>query len=154
MSVMARSACVVTTICVAVSAFAHISNPDDQIAPKPTEVPGPSRTDQQTDVLGGSCDDEQHWSRWNEIRNAEKAGQLDRVIELEKEAVRAACNNEYRWYGLVNALLKAHRRPEASRILDQMDTRGFEVNPTFIDPAFPEVAKFLGTKEFEASRLG
>jgi pentatricopeptide repeat protein len=149
-----KSARLVMTICLAVSAVAQISNPRYPIAPKLTEVPGSAGTDQTPDVLDGPCEENLHWSRLDEISAAEKAGEWDRVVVLQKEGVRAACFSEYTWYGLVNALLKANRRPEASRVLDEMDARGFEINPTFIDPAFSEVSKFLGSKEFEASRLG
>lgn len=104
--------------------------------------------------LGGPCQDKPSWSGWKEIGDAEKAGEWGRAVALRKQAVRAGCNIQYRWYGLVNALVKAHRQPEASSILQQMDSRGFEVNPALIDAEFPEVVKFTGSKEFGASPLG
>jgi hypothetical protein len=73
---------------------------------------------------------------------------------LEKEAVRAACNNEYRWEGLVNALLSAHRSAEASSVLQEMDARGFDLNPALLGDYFPEIVNFMESKEFGASPLG
>jgi hypothetical protein len=35
-----------------------------------------------------------------------------------------------------------------------MDSRGFEVNPALVNPDFPEVVKFMSSKEFETSPLG
>lgn len=104
--------------------------------------------------LGGPCQDQPSWNGWKEIRDAEKAGEWDRAVALQKQAVRAGCNIQYRWYGLVNALVKAHRLPEASGILQQMDSRGLEVNPALIEAQFPEVVKFMRSKEFGASPLG
>jgi hypothetical protein len=88
------------------------------------------------------------------IENAESAGEWDRAVVLEKEEVRAACNNEYRWYRLVNALLGAHRSAEASSVLQEMDARGFDVNLPLLGEDFPEIVKFIESKEFGPSPLG
>ncbi len=117
-------------------------------------LPRSAWTAQRHYDLGGPCENQPRWNGWKEIRNAEKAGEWDRAVALQKEAVRAGCGIQYRWYGLVNALVKAHRPAEASGILQQMDSRGFEINPAFIDTEFPEVAKFMESKEFDASPLG
>jgi len=113
-----------------------------------------ARTGQQNYDLGGSCQDQPSWNGWKEIRDAEKDGEWDRAVALRKEAVRAECSIQYRWYGLVTALLKARRPAEASSILEQMDSRGFEVNPALIDSGFPEVVRFMESKEFDDSPLG
>ncbi len=113
----------------------------------------PAAVEQHYD-LGGPCENRPSWNGWKEIREAEKAGEWDRAVALIKQAVRAACRNQYRWFGLVNALLKAHRSAEALSILQEMDSRGFEINPAFRDTELAEIAQFMESKEFKASPLG
>ena len=104
--------------------------------------------------LGGPCEDQPKWNRWKEIREAEKAGEWDRAVALRKQAVRAACRIQYRWFGLVNALLKAHHSAEAVNILQEMDSRGFEINPASMDTQFAEIVQFMESNEFKASPVG
>ena len=73
---------------------------------------------------------------------------------LAKQHVRGGCNIEYRWDGLVNALLSAHRSAEASSVLQEMDARGFDLNPALLGDYFPEIVNFMESKEFGASSLG
>jgi hypothetical protein len=89
-----------------------------------------------------------------EIQDAERAREWDRAVVLAKEEVRAGCKNEYRWEELINALLSAHRSAEASRALEEMDARGFDLNPAALGEYFPEIVKFMESKEFGASPLG
>lgn len=114
----------------------------------------PASADQKHYNLGGPCVDQPRWSGWKELRGAEQAGEWNRAVALEKDAVRAGCDIQYRWYGLVNALLRAHRTAEASAVLQEMDARGFDVNPDFLDVQFPGIVKFMESKEFGVSPLG
>jgi hypothetical protein len=88
------------------------------------------------------------------MREAEKAGAWDRAVALRKEEVRSGCSNQYRWFELVNTLIEALRTPKATRVLQEMDLRDFEVNPALPDEEFPRISKFMGSREFEASPLG
>src|SRR5215469_10551733 len=94
-------------------------------------LPHPARSGQERYDLGGPCLDQFNPGS-KEMYDAEKTGQWDPVVVLEKEFVRASCGNSYRWYELVNTLLKAGRNEEATRVLQEMDTRGFEVNPRLV----------------------
>ena len=89
-----------------------------------------------------------------EIQDAERAGEWDRAVVLAKEVVRDGCNIEFRWDGLVNALLSAHRSAEASSVLQEMDARGFDLNLAVLGEDFPEIVNFVESKEFGASTLG
>ena len=113
----------------------------------------PAATGQEHYDLGGPCEDQPTWPG-KEIQDAESAHEWDRVVMLEKEKVRGGCNVPYRWQGLVNALLSAHRSAEASRALEEMDTRGFDLNPALLGDDFPEIVNFMESKEFDASPLG
>jgi hypothetical protein len=73
---------------------------------------------------------------------------------LAKEDVRAGCKSEYRWEELVNALLSADRSAEASRVLQEMGARGFDLNLAVLGEEFPEIVKFIKSKEFGAFPLG
>jgi hypothetical protein len=103
--------------------------------------------------LGGPCKD-QPLMNLREINDARKGGAWDRVIELEKLQVRAGCRIEYRWHELVNALIEAPRQSEAAQVLQEMDSRGFDVNPSIIGRDHPEVERFMEGPEFKASPVG
>jgi pentatricopeptide repeat protein len=113
----------------------------------------PASTGQERYDLGGPCKDQSSLIVYG-IENAERAGEWDRAVVLEKEEVRAGCNIEFRWDGLVNALLRAHRSAEASSVLQEMDARGFDLNPAVLGEFFPEIVNFMESKEFGASPLG
>lgn len=113
----------------------------------------PASTGQERYDLGGPCKDQPSMRWLKEIQDAERAGEWDRAVVLEKEAVRDGCNIPYRWYGLVNALLSAHRSAEASSVLQEMDARGFDLNLAVLGEYFPEIVKFMESKEFGASTL-
>jgi hypothetical protein len=86
--------------------------------------------------LGGACEDGVDLVQginMPKIRDAEKSGQWDKVIEYEKLSVRGGCSNQFRWGELVESLLKAHREADAMHALQEMDSRGFELNPSTID---------------------
>jgi hypothetical protein len=115
----------------------------------------PAWIGQQHYELVGPCEDQPSWNEWKEIRDAEAAGDWDRAVALRKESVKAGCSIQYRRYSLVKTLLRTHRPAEASSILQQMDSRGLEVNPALmIDAEFPEIGQFMESKEFAASPLG
>lgn len=113
----------------------------------------PAATGQERYDLGGPCKDQPSW-RIKETEDAERAREWDRAVLLEKETVRGGCNISYRWYRLVNALLSAHRSAEASSALEEMDSRGFDVELAFLGEDFPEIVKFIESKEFGTSPLG
>lgn len=104
--------------------------------------------------LGGPCHNQPPLNDWRQIKDAEESGDWDRVVALEKQAVRAACDNESAWWSLGNALVRAGRPAEASRLLWEMDARRFDVNSEFVKAYFPEIVKFMDSREFMASPLG
>src|SRR5438105_6700696 len=106
----------------------------------------PASTGQERYDLGGPCVDQPSWPE-KEIHDAERAREWERVVVLEKETVRGGCNIPYRWYRLVNALLSAHRSAEASSVLQEMDARGFDVELAVLGEYFPEIVKFIESKE-------
>lgn len=91
-------------------------------------VPRSEAPAQQSFSLGGPCVD-YPYSGQREIEDAKKNGSWDQLIELEKRNVRSGCAIESRWYDLVTALLKAHRDTEAVQVLQEMDSRGLDLNP-------------------------
>jgi hypothetical protein len=105
--------------------------------------------------LGGACQDRPYFIPGN-MDQAEKTAAWDRAIDLRKEYVRASCGNEFRWYQVVKTLLLAHRPEDALCTLQEMDARGFEINPSLavIEEFFPEVKAFLSTQSFKSSPLG
>jgi hypothetical protein len=113
----------------------------------------PASPGQEHYDLSGPCKN-QPSSLVYKIEDAEKAREWDRAVVLAKEDVRAGCNIEFRWDGLVNALLGAHRSAEASSVLQEMDARGFDLNLAVLGEFFPEIASFMESKEFGASPLG
>jgi hypothetical protein len=113
----------------------------------------PASTGQERYDLGGPCKN-QPSSLVYEVQDAEKAREWDRAVVLAKEDVRGGCNIEFRWDGLVNALLSAHRSVEASSVLQEMDARGFDLDLAVLGEYFPEIVKFIESKEFGASPLG
>lgn len=113
----------------------------------------PAASVQQRYDLGGPCEEQSGWNKWGELGAAERARDWDHVVALQREVVRAGCNNEYGWYGLVDALLKARRPEEASSVLQEMDARGFDINPALIEDTFPQIVGFMRSKEFTASAL-
>jgi hypothetical protein len=115
----------------------------------------PASTGQERYDLGGPCEDQPNFRVSKELKDAESAHEWDRAVVLTKEDVRAGgCNIPYRWDELVNALLSAHRSAEASRVLQEMDARGFDVELAVLGEYFPEIVKFIESKEFGASPLG
>ena len=111
----------------------------------------PAATGQERYDLGGQCSDQPNWPGWRQMQDAEQAREWDRAVVLAKEEVRAGCGSEFRWEGLVNTLLSAHRSAEASSVLQEMDARGFELNPALLGDGFPEIVNFMESKEFGVS---
>jgi hypothetical protein len=107
--------------------------------------------------LGGACKDGVDLAQginMQKIRDAEKSGSWDKVIEYEKLSVRGGCSNQFRWDELVESLLKAHREADALHALQEMDSRGFELNPSTIDEGHKELKKFMEAPVFKASSVG
>lgn len=109
---------------------------------------------QQRYDLGGPCSAVVYQGTLPQIWEAKRSGSWDRVIELEKLNVRAGCSIEYRWRELVNALLEAHRQTEALEALQEMDSRGFDLNPSMIDREHDELKNFMEAPLFRASPIG
>ena len=115
----------------------------------------PASTGQERYDLGGPCEDQPNFRVSKELQDAESAHEWDRAVVLTKEDIRAGgCNIPYRWYRLVKALLSAHRSAEASSVLQEMDARGFDLDLELLGEYFPEIVKFIESKEFGASPLG
>ena len=104
--------------------------------------------------LGGPCKDVAGPGVLPKIWEAKKSGSWDRVIELEKASVRDGCSIEYRWHELVSALVEAHRQTEAVQVLQEMDSRDFELNPSIIGRMHPDVEKFMEGPVFQQSPVG
>ena len=105
--------------------------------------------------LGGPCADAVPGpgSKFREIVDAEKRADWNLVVELEKASVREACGMEFRWQQLGTALAKANRAAEAVRLLEEMEARGFELNPS---PGMlsPELLALMGTPAFQTTPAG
>ncbi|MBV9761276.1 MAG: hypothetical protein JO340_11990 [Acidobacteriaceae bacterium] len=106
------------------------------------------------EVIGGPCQDDRGWIGSKQMREAERSHDWDRLIDLRKQEVRTGCGIAYRWYELADTLLQAGRPKEALRVLQAMDARGFEINPSREASNFPRIERFLTTPLFEASPLG
>jgi pentatricopeptide repeat protein len=104
--------------------------------------------------LGGPCVDAAGPLPMAKAAEAKKRGAWSEVIELQKASVRASCRNEYRWHELVSALLAAGRRSEAVRVLQEMDARGFDLNPGVIGRMHADVGEFMATPLFRGSAAG
>jgi len=109
---------------------------------------------QQQFDLGGACSAAVSPGPFSQLREAKKGGNWDRVIEVAKQNVREGCGVEYRWGELVNALLEAHRPAEALQALQEMDSRGFDLNPSAIDSGQEELKAFMEAPLFKASPVG
>jgi len=104
--------------------------------------------------LGGPCEDAADLRAFSQLRDAKKTGAWDRAVELAKLNVRGGCAIEYRWRELATTLLEAHRQPEALRVLQEMESRGFDLNPSRIGREHDELTKFMGTPLFIATPIG
>jgi hypothetical protein len=107
---------------------------------------------QDVAVLGGPCQTNRAavFDTWK----AKKDRDWPRAVELERAAVRAGCDIAYRWEELADLLVQANRRAEAVQALEEMDKRGFEVNPSFIEGGRPKLAAFMATPMFRRSGIG
>src|SRR5690242_3852401 len=98
--------------------------------------------------LGGPCIDDPRSPAVGQLLRAEKAGSWDQAAAFAKQSVRTACGIQYRWHSLVNALVRAHREPEAAMVLAEMDARGFDLSPSAFGPEHDAVRKFMEKPEF------
>jgi hypothetical protein len=107
--------------------------------------------------LGGDCEDGVDLAQGvtpRTIRDAEKSGSWNKLIEYEKLFVRGGCSIQYRWDDLVESLLKAHRGADALQVLQEMDSREFELNPSAIGESHKKLKNFMETPEFKRSSVG
>ena len=104
--------------------------------------------------LGGPCAPVQGPGVFAQLLAARKSGDWNRIIELQKQSVREGCRIQYRWEELALTLIDAHREPDAVKVLEEMDTRGFEVNPSAIERSHPELVKFMDRPVFRSSPIG
>ncbi len=110
--------------------------------------------------LGGICFPESGGGPFAEIARAEKSGDRDRVIELNKLSVRGMCDNAYRWEHLVRALVAGKREAEATRVVEEMDERGFDLRPIVFGQSGPlgaedpAMVRFVAGAPFRESAIG
>ncbi|HKD09392.1 MAG TPA: hypothetical protein VKB79_26035 [Bryobacteraceae bacterium] len=111
--------------------------------------------------LGGPCSptmNAEDRGIYREMAQARKSQSWDRLIELEKRFVRGGCAIEYRWQELANVFIEAGRQPEAIQVLEEMDSRGFDLsfslNPPRVGDEHKELRKFMGTPAFLATSVG
>lgn len=105
--------------------------------------PGIGGADDAQYDLGGPCSDSRTPGAVLQIRTAERAGEWDRVVDLEKQNVRGGCGIANRWFGLANALVQAHHENEAIRVLAEMDSRGFDLSPSQIGAEHQALRQFM-----------
>ncbi|HWE48623.1 MAG TPA: hypothetical protein VG273_02475 [Bryobacteraceae bacterium] len=91
---------------------------------------------------------------FGEIRAAEQSADWEKLVEIQKRNVRAACNSEYPWDQLLFALVKAHRTSDAVLALEDMDSRNIELNPSTLGATHPEIKGLLDTPAFKATPAG
>ena len=102
---------------------------------------------------------------YKEIAEARKSQSWDRLIELEKRGVRGGCTIEYRWRELANVFVEAGRQTDAIRVLEEMDTRGFDLSfglnhspfdeqHTPIDDRHRDLEQFMQMPAFRATSIG
>jgi len=105
--------------------------------------------------LGGPCTNENIVPRtyFADIRTAQEKGDWKRLVDLEVLSVRSGCANEFRWKQLARALVLADRAADAIHVLEDMDERGFKLNPS---PGMlpPEVVKVMETPGFKSTPVG
>jgi hypothetical protein len=116
-------------------------------------APRLASTAEQFYDLGGPCKDEVSISL-RELDSAKKSGSWDRVVELAKADVRGGCGIEYRWEQLVDGLVQAKRQTEALQVLQEVNSRDFDLEPGIIGREFPRVEQFMNGPLFKSSPLG
>lgn len=116
--------------------------------------PGIGAADDAQYDLGGPCADSRTPGAALQIRTAQRAGEWDRVVDLEKQNVRGGCGIADRWFGLANALVQAHHENEAIRVLAEMDSRGFDLSPSQIGAEHQALRQFMDAPAFRSSPVG
>jgi len=95
---------------------------------------------------------------YKEIADASKNRSGDRLIELEKRSVRDGCAIQYRWRELANVFVQAGREQDALRVLEEMDSRDFDLsfalNPSPLGERHDELKQFMGTAAFGTTPVG
>ena len=77
----------------------------------------------------------------------------ERLIELQKQSVRAMCSNDYRWFELGEAYLKAGQPDHVIEVLQEVHERGAEIKPETFEFQ-PGLAAFVQSDPFLATALG
>jgi hypothetical protein len=104
--------------------------------------------------LGGPCEKRFDLNLSRAINAAANSKDWDSLVQLQKQDIRDGCEIEYRWWTLADILLKAGRQVEAVGLLQEMDDRGFEINPAMIARQFPAMPAFMESSAFSSSPLG
>ncbi len=103
--------------------------------------------------LGGPCKEAQP-TRIKEIVDAQRTSNWNRLVDLQKLEVRDSCGNEFRWFELAKALLLAHRPAEAVQVLEEMDARDLDLNPSLVVRFHPEVKALMDDPAFKSTPAG
>ncbi len=113
----------------------------------------PGYTAEQFYSLGGPCQNAPALGR-RAIEEAKKSGSWEKAIELEKLEVRGGCGFEYRWFELLKVLLEARRETEAVQVMQEVDSRGFDLSILVVGEKDPLFETFLARPAFRASPVG
>lgn len=105
--------------------------------------------------LGGPCVDVSRYPPGfhKQQMEATEAGDWERVIELQKQSVRAMCSNNYRWLELAEAYAAAGRTDVSIEILTELHEKGEEIKASTLK--FQErLKRLIEMPEFRRSALG
>ena len=116
-------------------------------------APNPGYTADQFYSLGGPCVYAPALGQ-RAIEEAKKSGAWDKAIELEKLQVRGGCGIQYRWLELLKVLLEAHRETEAVQMVQEMDSRGFDLSILVAGEKDPFIETFMARPAFQESPVG
>ena len=117
-------------------------------------LPGTAAPAGQFYDVGGPCEKRFDVSLSRSLHAARNNQAWDSLIQLQKQFIRDGCEIGYRWWTLADFLLKAGRQVEALSLLQEMDARGFELNPAIIVRQFPAMPAFMESSAFVSSPLG
>lgn len=105
--------------------------------------------------LGGPCVDVVGYPPGfhTELRESLAEGDWERVIELQKQSVRAMCSNDYRWLELADAYALVARPDVAIEILTELHRKGAEIKPETLKYQ-EKLTELIDTPEFQKTNLG
>ena len=104
--------------------------------------------------LGGPCQTILGPRALLKIQEAKRSGSWERVIELEKQSVREGCGIAYRWESLADTLVQVRGEGEAIQVLEEMDSRGFNLNASSFGTEHAALKRFVETPAFQATAIG